>query len=242
MASDRIDESMQLVEPRWTPGRAARVLEGIDGRRPWRRRTALVLAATAVAGAALLGPRLWRPGWPPPAPPQLAFPDGTTVRATMPATELRGAEDPPARQVVHIARGGARFDLAHVEGRTFRVQLGDVAVEVLGTLFRVEQLGGGVRVTVERGRVRVLRGGEQREVAAGSSLEIAPAAAVIVPPAAARFAAAPPAVAPAKLPVRVVPPPRRVATAAPAREELSPAALLEAADRARRSGHPGAAV
>ena len=140
--SDPIDEAMQLVQPAWTPARAAGGLQRIARALRLRRRRRAALAFTAAAAiAAVAGLR-----WVHPTETRLAFPDGTTVRATLPATELRVAEDTPARQVVQIVRGGARFDVAHVPGRTFRVQLRDVAVEVLGTVFRVEQAGDRIRI------------------------------------------------------------------------------------------------
>jgi TolA-binding protein len=99
---------------------------------------------------------------------------------------------------------------------------------VLGTAFRVEQAGDRVRVAVERGRVRVLRGDQQSELEPGQTVELSPApvrASVPTP----------------KPRTMNVPPPRSRAMNAPL-VDLSPAALLETADRARRSRHPEAAI
>jgi TolA-binding protein len=258
--SDPIDVAMRRVEPEWTSARAARGLGRIGPslRRRRRRRTALALTAAAgVAGVAaiFLGP--WSP--PSSAPPEarLTFPDGTTVRATVPATELRVAEDTPARRVVQVVRGGARFEVAHVPGRIFRVQLRAVAVEVLGTVFRVEEVRGRVRVAVERGRVRVQQGADRRELGAEQVLDLpagppeppasgtvpVPVAGSGFPTASSTSAPAPPAAivesAPKASPFARQPAAK--ATLGP-RNGDPPGALLAAADRARRAGQPHAAM
>jgi transmembrane sensor len=184
-SSDEIDEAMRLVRDAWTPFRARTGIESLGRKLERRGRTRRVLALTA-ATTALVGSAamvtLWalpQATWRPPlAQPTAAAParpmtflDGTTALATRPGTELRVVEDSPTRRVIQIVRGGATFDVARVEGRLFRVQLRDVAVEVLGTVFRVEEAGDAVRVAVERGRVRVIQGGRRRELGAGESAE-----------------------------------------------------------------------
>jgi len=71
--------------------------------------------------------------------------------------------------VVEIARGGARFVVSRNPQRVFRVEAGDVAVEVLGTRFSVYREAGRARVDVEEGRVLVRWAGGSSERRSGES-------------------------------------------------------------------------
>lgn len=232
---DRIDQALQQVEPDWGPARAARGWQRLGSALHRRRRRSAALAFVAAAGVAgavaiWVGQGALSPSAST-AEAQLTFLDGTAVRATLPATELRVAEDTPARRVVQIVRGGARFDVAPVAGRTFRVQLRHVAVDVLGTVFRVEEAGERVRVAVERGRVRVQQGAERRELGPGQSLELSPPAIAPSPPSPAPVASTIP-----------LPPASGAPPALSPRNRTSPEGLLAAADRARRAGRPHLAM
>jgi transmembrane sensor len=82
---------------------------------------------------------------------------------------VRAGAVEPGRVDAELARGGATFEVVRDPARRFRVQAGDVAVEVLGTRFTVERLGERARVAVERGRVRVSWPSGSSELGAGES-------------------------------------------------------------------------
>jgi transmembrane sensor len=121
------------------------------------------------------------------------MPDGAEI-AMSDQTRLRVLKWSPERVVVELERGEARFDVPHVDGRVWLVQVGDFEVRVVGTRFTVR--GGaspsdGVGVSVERGRVEVAsrsRPHDVRMLGAGESwhADASPrAAASALPPAAA---------------------------------------------------------
>jgi TolA-binding protein len=118
----------------------------------------------------------------------------------------------------------------------FRVAAGPIEVEDLGTVFRVEhQAGGRIRVAVSEGRVAVLYPASQLRVELGAGEDRVFGSVPAPTEATASAEEAPKAPAPAVTP----------ATArgqAHARNTDDPATLLLAADLARRSGRPQAAV
>ena len=61
------------------------------------------------------------------------------------------------RRAIVLARGRARFDVAHNPLRPFTVLVGDKLVVATGTSFSVEKLGSLVRVALYQGRVAILR-------------------------------------------------------------------------------------
>lgn len=69
-------------------------------------------------------------------------------------TRLRVHYDKGQRQV-YLLRGEAIFDVAHEQGRVFEVDAGVARVTVLGTRFAVTREERGLRISVERGSVRV---------------------------------------------------------------------------------------
>ncbi len=69
-----------------------------------------------------------------------------------------------------LGRGAVDCDVEPRNGRApFRVQAGDVDVEVIGTRFSVTRVGSGARVDVTRGKVRVRSAGGERFLTAGQS-------------------------------------------------------------------------
>jgi transmembrane sensor len=254
--SDRVDKAMRQVQPSWTPDRMAvgaiRLAARMQQRQRRRRLAAGVTACAMVATVVVAFVR-----WPgrddvtvagkqesvASDPPVLRFPDGTTAVPTRAASDLRVAEDTPARQTVKILQGGARFHVAKVKGRTFRVQLGQVVVEVLGTTFLVEQVDDNVRVSVEEGRVRVQDRGQWLELSKGER-RIFPLAPLAALPqtgpedgSAASSTAAPPQLASHGRNASSV----RAVDRDPARADRVEA-LMVAADGARRAGNPAAAL
>jgi transmembrane sensor len=65
--------------------------------------------------------------------------------------------------------GVARFDVVHHEQRVFQVQCGEVVVRVLGTAFELQREGKRTRVAVSRGRVAVSWSTGQTVLAAGEA-------------------------------------------------------------------------
>jgi len=239
-----------------------------------RHRTALragLLAGVVIVVGAATGLAGWRLSASRPGRASselLRLGDGSTVTALDRASVVRQTTPEPGRVVLELVRGGARFEVAHNPRRSFRVEAGDVAIEVVGTRFVVEREDERVRVTVERGRLRV------RSRASGASVELAEGESAWFP---SQSPAPPPARAVAPVPAPAPPPPASAPVPAPApapapaprhprtwgayaqdgdfdrayealrREGLGavadqPAELLLAADVARLSRHPADAV
>jgi len=200
-----------------------------------------------------------RPAPPPVASPQAPVPsappapltlgDGSAVYLEDASSRL-SARRVDARQVtVALESGGARFEVPAQTTRRFRVQAGAVAVETRGARFRVRVAGARVELAADHGELRVSWGEEHRLVRAGQSARFPDEAAPALPaPAAAPAPVEPPAL-PGSSPADAW---RAVAARgdyAAAWDELARSApprrmedLLLAADVARLSGHPAAAV
>ncbi len=100
------------------------------------------LPARAATGAATFAQRM-----------QLA--DGSQIDLLDPQTHVVLTEVSPARTSLELESGRARFEVTRRSGRVFRVRCDAVTVEVLGTAFVLERQGDRTRVVVERGRVAV---------------------------------------------------------------------------------------
>lgn len=101
----------------------------------------------------------------------LKLEDGSTVQLA-PATAIAFMNGAAGR-TLNLLRGEAWFDVAHDEGRPFKVMAGDSTVTVLGTAFSVRMTDAGTDVAVQRGRVAVAPlGGPRFELAAGQSLSV----------------------------------------------------------------------
>jgi transmembrane sensor len=196
---------------------------------------------------------------------RVALRDGSQVTLVGPGSGIALAEESPTRTTIDVTGGAARFDVTHRPARRFRVRAGAVSVWVLGTAFTVERLSDGARVSVERGAVSVEWPGGGTRLAAGASglfppggarpdvppaqtqpLEAAPAPVRAAPPARAAAGTAPsaPSAPWRRLAAagRFGPAYRALAAAGPAAVRDEPNDLLLAADVARTSGHPAAAV
>jgi transmembrane sensor len=258
----RLRGAARHIDPGWTAERAERVGRSLQKRR--RRRAGVrvigvvgsaVLVAT-VAGVALRGLRRAAA----PAAPMLAAPahstavdrvlrfgDGSTATPLGDASDLRLVAEKSMRAVVVIVSGGARLSIHHDVSRPFRVEAGEVSVEDLGTLFTVERLGARVKVQVEEGSVRVAWSGGSADLLAGQS-DLFPRAIPAARPVEARDR-------PVRAPTKHSPGWREFARegrfdraydrlvldgAQAIKDE--PAELLLAADVARWSHHPAAAI
>jgi len=190
----RIKDALSQVQTPWDAARTERTLSTLpQARRKKRLRKTLVIglecAALAAAVWLFVAPR---EGQPPhdasqpvavqptqPTEPVTALPethdsqllrlaDGSNVSMLEAHTDV--AVDSVSEQLVslHLHRGRARFEVAKRAERLFRVRTAQVTVEVLGTIFEVEQRAGRTWVQVTRGRVAVLWADQRQELVAGS--------------------------------------------------------------------------
>jgi transmembrane sensor len=72
-----------------------------------------------------------------------------------------------------LKHGSVSCEVAHQDGRVFRVVAGEVEVEVVGTRFTVTRTGAAVYVEVARGKVRVRTRSEERMLTVGESWTVA---------------------------------------------------------------------
>ena len=219
----------------WTPDWTERVAW-----RALRRKRALALssvavAATACAVALFAWPQV-RPASRAPAPAARAvrFTDGSIGAPRGPNAELQ-VEEQSAHRVRVRLRGGARFEIAKNAARRFEVRAGEVLVRVLGTVFTVDEESSRARVEVERGRVQVIWRGGEALLVAGEVGTFPPIEEAWLPDVERAEAAPATAIEPATATA-----PRRARPAARAEDEA--ADLMLAADVARLSADPAAAV
>ncbi len=173
----RLEKARAEIDVRWTDERqraGARRLKRAARRRVTARRAGAALALCGVACAALWfsfasSPRTLSPpaGRAPGAVLQLS--DGSTATALEPGTELRALVDRPDAVSVELRRGRARFEVSPRTSRTFRVEAGPLALEVLGTAFDVERAPRHARVWVTRGAVRMFCRASALNLVAGQS-------------------------------------------------------------------------
>jgi len=264
--ADRVEQTRELIEPNWTPERESRVrgavLAGLQRQR--RRRTALAVAAGAAI--LLLGIFLGRRETAvarapmPEAPVLVRLVDGSVVTALSTDARVESVAIGPHAVTLQLDKGSAHFVVTPNPERPFRVLAGEVTVTVLGTIFDVTIEPTGVRVGVERGRVRVTSQSDARELGAGQAGFFA-----ITAPAAAPSAAPVPAIPEVEVTDLADVAARPGAHAAPSWRALAqegaygpafarlaaegpnavrdtPEDLLLAADVARLGGHPERAV
>jgi transmembrane sensor len=95
--------------------------------------------------------------------------DGSEIAPDDGVTPVEITEQTPARTTVRLSAGSARFRVRHDVRRLFRVDAGPIAIEDLGTLFRVaHEPGGRVRVTVSEGRVAVISAASRSRIELGA--------------------------------------------------------------------------
>lgn len=173
--SSKIERAREHVSVQWDSEREARVRAAIDAQS--RRRPIGPLVAAACVLVALGG--LWlRHRAQSPARESattvtpIVLADGTRAHLLDPRGELQVVRATDREVVLRLQRGRARFTVARRDSRVFRVEVGSLAVQVLGTTFDVERIDDGhARVRVSEGRVRVLWPEHHRDVAAGEAGE-----------------------------------------------------------------------
>jgi transmembrane sensor len=230
-------EAVRGLKVDWDDGRAARAERGMKRKR-LNRRVAASLAVTVVLVSA---------GW-------LTFSarDPDVLVAPFNSTaDVRVLPQEDGVEIAQLTAGGAWFDVRPNPNRTFRVEAGDVVVEVLGTRFAVDRAERGVRVLVDHGRVRVKWKGGERILTNGedgwfplsdsatASLTpepAAPAAALEPEPAVAAIAEPAPEAQPAELPR-----PKKLAPAAKPKPIAEPASEAPTWQQLAKSGDHEAA-
>ncbi len=242
------------IDGDWGPERDRAALLAIERRRA-RRGAAMRLGAAAAAVALVAGgwlaARALR-GHAAPAPTAVASAgagstDGDAVAITQlsPETILEPMPERRGRGFV-LRSGGARFIAPHDPERPLVVVAGDVRIEDVGTTFTVRYLSEEkVDVAVEEGRVRVHARGGVADLAAGDEQDFAVSSIAPVPEPAPRR----PGSETATPSWRLLAESGRYDEAHAALKRAGPNAvrdqtadLLLAADAARLSGHPAAAV
>jgi ferric-dicitrate binding protein FerR (iron transport regulator) len=151
---------LRLAEPAWDERRARAAFDGMVRRRRGRRLARVTLVALmAIVALASVRLRL--------RSRVVEFADGSTAQLL--DRDSAVSEGPRAAALVtaRLESGRARFVVVHDPRRRFRVEVGAVSVEDLGTRFTLEKEGSRARVTVEEGRVRVSWGQGAVELAAG---------------------------------------------------------------------------
>jgi TolA-binding protein len=166
-----------------------------------------------------------------PVAPPLVLDDGSDIAPATEATVLQVTEQSAARTTVHLRSGGARFRVRHDGRRLFRVEVGPLEIEDLGTVFHIDhQAGGKIHVAVFEGRVAVLYPARKTRIELGAGEERI-------------FTTTEPseAASPTDGHESTVMA-RSARSAAHTHGPDDPSSLLFAADSARRSHHPQAAV
>jgi transmembrane sensor len=244
------------IDGGWGPERDRAARLAIE-RRLARRRAAMRLGGAMVAVALVAG------GWiaarghrahVPPAPAAMASAgpasttgDAVAITQLSPETNLEPMPDRRGRGFV-LRSGGARFLVSHDPERPFVVVAGDVLIEDLGTTFTVRYLSDAkVDVAVEEGRVRVHARGGVADLAAGDEQDFAVSS--LAPEPEPEPAPRRPGNETATPSWRLLAESGRYDEAHAALKRAGPNAvrdetadLLLAADAARLSGHPAAAV
>jgi hypothetical protein len=139
---------LRLAEPAWDEARARAAFEGMVRRRRGRRLTRVAMVSL-VAMVALASLRLR------PRSPVVEFADGSMAQLLDHDSAVSEGPRAAALVTARLESGRARFHVVHDPRRRFRVEVGAVSVEDLGTRFTLEKQGARARVTVEEGRVRV---------------------------------------------------------------------------------------
>ncbi len=193
-----LDRIRRALDEEQDEARVQRMWRNIEGRRnplvlPRPRAALFAIPVFAVAAAAAIFFFVWQGDARGPLalenggtmPTVLATPD-TTVREVLsdgsaltlePEARVELLENSATKMGFALRRGRARFDIVPGGPRTWRVECGDVTVEVVGTIFTVEREGDHVSVVVERGAVLV-RGDRVpdrvQRLHAGDAIEVRP--------------------------------------------------------------------
>ena len=173
MTDRPLDKHLQAVRRElrvraWNPARVEAGWQELSARGPYalssferaRRAGGVVLAVAAMLALGLVSYRLLQPSGGDravsvaPAPSVLPIGDGMAAHFHA-GTTITVREKTDARVVVVVQAGAARFQVRHDPRRLFRVEVGSVVVEDLGTIFSVDRRDSSVIVSVTEGAVAV---------------------------------------------------------------------------------------
>src|SRR6185436_3051513 len=121
-------------------------------RRAWR---AAIASASVVSIVAIAVISLQRGRAAAPAAGVIRLREGSEIRLDPARAEVRVVEETAARVRVDLVRGASRYAVVPNPGRAFEVRSGPVTVSVVGTEFVVERRGAATWVEVTRGKVKV---------------------------------------------------------------------------------------
>ena len=202
--SRKVREALSLVQSPWDATRTERTLTALPrARRSRRMRTALMsgLSGALVFGMGVwfiasiqagrerpfrtnlpiasqrIGPPMNSSD---PAPTSdgdarlLRLADGSSVSLLDARTDVAVDSVGASLVALHLHRGRARFEVSARPERVFRIRTAELTVEVLGTVFEVEQRDGRTWVQVTRGRVAILWGDERTELTSGEEGQFPP--------------------------------------------------------------------
>jgi transmembrane sensor len=253
--SDKFADELARASRHLDPGFGSRDVESglssLERRIASRRRRKHAALGLSAAALALLAAIQWRGQERLPLTATgtraLTTQDGSVATLGDAQTSLAVTHDAPDEVALELDRGRGHFAVTPNPKRRYRVHVGQVEVEVLGTSFEIERRAEHVSVRVEHGVVRVGWAGGSTTLRAGQS-------GTFPPPSAARPSDEP---APAVTPEPSAPQPKRAAREREAWRALARAGkheeafgslgkqpvedlagLLLAADAARLSGHP----
>ena len=182
--TERLASVRNHVVPDWTAEREHAVRVRLD-RAIVRRKRRQVVATAATALLCIIAALVfWSRGVGPDkgraatlargaeAQPLLRFEDGSVVTAVGTGARVAPVEVSPDVVSTRLVAGTARFSVTPNPKRVFRVLARDVTVTVLGTVFTVALEPDDVRVSVERGRVRVAWPAGEHELGVGEELVV----------------------------------------------------------------------
>lgn len=173
-----LDLALSSVAERWDGERTERTLEGLHQKQRVQRRVrmAVVGGGVAVAVAATMLLMVGGPSEPArrarvqsSSPLHIELADGSDVFLHDADARVQVEEVSAERVTLALRAGQATFDVRHREDRVFRVQSGNVTVEVLGTAFELKRQSERTHVLVTRGRVAVTWPEGRTELAAGEA-------------------------------------------------------------------------
>ncbi|EHM02862.1 sigma factor regulatory protein, FecR/PupR family [Acetobacteraceae bacterium AT-5844] len=100
----------------------------------------------------------------------VTLPDGSLLALS--AGSAAGLDFTATLRRIHLLRGAAYVEVMRDPARPFRLDAGEVQVEVTGTRFALGMSGNSMNIAVAEGRVRVSQATEMQALAAGDSLFI----------------------------------------------------------------------
>lgn len=180
---NRTIEAMKQVQTTWTNDEYERLFSNAEQRVARRRlrrvqRNAAAAGVFAVGAVALVFAALWTPQAArtqsvvtatPSAEELLRFRDGSTVQLLRAGTTITPRLVSATQTHLELVQGSARFSVSAQAIRHFRVDVGTVSVEVLGTKFDLERAEAQTTVRVQEGLVWVTWPGGGTQVHAGQS-------------------------------------------------------------------------